>query len=61
MVFLLAEWKLVERAAFKTSNQQISGESWWVGKAQGRQAMELEVSPGEDERPGRQAEALGQG
>lgn len=52
---------VVERAAFKTSNQQISGESWWVGKAQGRQAMELEVSPGEDERPGRQAEALGQG
>lgn len=31
---------VVERAAFKTSNQQISGESWWVGKAQGRQAMD---------------------
>lgn len=39
MVFLLAEWKLAERAALKTSNGQTSGESRRVGAGAG-EAME---------------------
>lgn len=62
MVFPLAEKKLAERAALKTSNGQTSGESGRVGEVRGGHGRwALEGSPAEEERPGLRAEVLGQG